>query len=346
MRDFIKASVIFFAVVINSGLVLLVIYELYNAALVLDFSKDFIYILELVATRLTLMATILVVYRQRKVLRCIHTTVNAQIKEEYRKRIYTFTKRLLVCWILYFPLQFVAVSLVWWSSKHLLDLSDAAIGQNLLSAGAKATYTAFWTIPSMVTYAVCVYMIGLCREQFFAQSEAVQSTPRLLRDRWALIKRVTNTFDSAFSPIPMLWYANFFMTCAAYVVSTCNPNNRHPNVVIVVANWLQLSMNFLMSVAIVLLINHFNERARDQLVVLESHVNGVKSSFLMESECLRMDIKQNVEFSLTGWQLFVVNKEFVLSFISTTITFSTMFLQMASSQAFSKSTITAEAFIF
>ena len=43
------------------------------------------------------------------------------------------------------------------------------------------------------------------------------------------------------------------------------------------------------------------------------------------------DIKSNLEMNLSGWGMFKINKELVLAFISSVITFSVLFMQLTQS---------------
>ena len=327
----IKTSIV---VLLNCVLIVLVMYEICFAIVQKSVDIDTLYVFEKITTRFTSFSSLMVTIWRRQVLIEIFNRIKQQLdKSKPLKHIENFQRKLIYIWLVSIPTQLILIQFVFLIGHFVLTLSYDNLMAVVINCSVKALYSTFWTLPSMLIYTYTVYVIGMAREEFFANLELLNSSPKVVRSKWLTIVEVTNHFDCSFSFIPFLWYVNFFVSASTFVVATCSPMVPHFSITFIIMKWFFLFVNFAMSVVIVLILDYFNERAAQHVLTLESRLVEIKEPFVrMEVEWLRIDVKNNLELLLTGWNLFKLNKEFVLSFISTTITFSTMFLQMASSQ--------------
>ena len=153
---------------------------------------------------------------------------------------------------------------------------------------------------------------------------------RKLRELWQRIQDVRRLDQRLLELLPFLWTVNVFVKSFVNAVGSrinANQKNKETDVLL---QYIIMFKDIFMILVVIFLIEWINEKSRKSLSKLKRRVlaSGISNP---EVELLMQEVSSSVEFIATGWSLFVLNKSFILSFLSGLISFSVLFMQLVSS---------------
>ena len=205
----------------------------------------------------------------------------------------------------------------------------------------------------VLIYCYLAYLISVIKNSFLDQLTKSQVVPiKELKIIWFEIVALRNHFEASLSLVPFLALANVFMN-ATFVV--CNfLGSKHSmagvdekqitNETLIggdesvqmdaeirkIVQW-SFELGFAIPVLVIpFLISWIQKK-------LNSHFEAIQLQLIHNLETnpklasLIDEVKSNLDMNLTGWGMFKLNKELVLAFLGSIITFSVLFLQLTQS---------------
>lgn len=184
---------------------------------------------------------------------------------------------------------------------------------------------------SMALYSFVLCSLLLAEKQFFLNSNDLIAKDGPFRDILLNRRRMNSLkdrFEQTFNLIPFIWFVYFFNSLSGYlklVMDMSNPN--HVTNEFVVKEMITFVITFLYACAIIVFIQHYN----NQVSQLSSKlIATILNSPRDEYQTLLIDeLEVNSSLKLTGWDMFDLNKAFILNFISALITFSVLFIGLS-----------------
>lgn len=225
----------------------------------------------------------------------------------------TWSIVLITLWLIYFIFDLVTAMV-----ESRINFAEALISCYLGGC---------WTLFCTLTYSTQIILVSRLNDIFFdhyvkERSESVRS----LRILWHQIREIKHRFTNASSLIPLLWMGNIFFKSFSNGVAIRYNVITGSNTFTFILNYWYLAEEIFHVLLIILYTDRVNAKAQDHL--LEFRRECLQRERNQELELLYRDIKESILIEITGWSMFTLNKEFVLSFISALISFSILFIQL------------------
>lgn len=184
-----------------------------------------------------------------------------------------------------------------------------------------------WTMFCFLLFSAQVLLISRLNDIFFQHyiKESNKSV-RGLRIICHRIREIKYLLDDRASLIPLLWLGNIFIKSFANGVALKYNVLTQSTTFTFFLNYWYLIQETLHVLLLILYLDHVNSKAQGYL--LEFRRECLKYEHNQELELLFAELETSVSIRLTGWSMFTLNKEFVLSFISALISFSILFIQL------------------
>ena len=155
-----------------------------------------------------------------------------------------------------------------------------------------------------------------------------------LRLKWLQIKKLKNDLEDNLNLIPFLTSATLFLDVTA-TVTIFNQSYDHEFLQIDLFNlkfryFTQWAVDFIIAVnilSVLILVSRVEKRLSRHLDIIE-YVLYRDHEISPGFESFISEVRTNLDMNLTGYGMFKLNKEFVLGFISSVITFSVLVLQL------------------
>lgn len=210
------------------------------------------------------------------------------------------------------------LSFIW----HLiLTVIDVPVSQGYL-IGSVMIY-------SYLVYVMYVFKISLINQLMINRLPNVGE----IRNIWFQIINIKNIFEDKFNKIPFAATSLIFadITVVVLILSSYNKeqesNFSFNTKIINVFNWLfEISIGIPI-VTVPILVSYLDRKLKTKCDSIQ--LNFIRNSRMnQEFNQLFDDIKSNLDMNLTGYGMFKLNKELVLGFMSSAVTFSVLFLQL------------------
>lgn len=219
-----------------------------------------------------------------------------------------------------------------WLVYFIFDLATTTIIQSEMRF-AEAVVSCYlggcWTLFCTLTYSTQIILVSRLNEIFFDHyvKEGKESV-RSLRILWHEMRGIKDRFTNSSSLIPLLWMGNiFFKSFSNGVAIRYNVmNGSSTSTFSLILNYWYLVEEIFHVLVIILYIDRVNGKA--QVELLQFRRECLERERSQEVELLYQDLKESILIQVTGWSMFTLNKEFVLSFISALISFSILFIQL------------------
>lgn len=217
-----------------------------------------------------------------------------------------------------------------WFIYFIFDLATTTVVKSQMSfaEGLVSCYLGgCWTLFCTLTYSTQIILVSRLNDIFFHHyvKEGNKSV-RSLRILWHQIREIKHRFTNSSSLIPLLWLGNiFFKSFSNGVAIRYNVINGSSTFTFILNYWYLVEEIFHV-LLLILYIDRVNGNA--QLHLLEFRRECLERERSQELELLYTDLKESILIQVTGWSMFTLNKEFVLSFVSALISFSVLFIQL------------------
>ena len=202
-------------------------------------------------------------------------------------------------------------------------------------------------IPTALTYGYLVMIVWTLKKEFLVLASDKWTPKRRLRLILTEINSVQDAIEKRLNAVPLLLFAVIFLNAAAVVTSfsaearlekgahlgSSNVPKEESKVVKYVVYWIfELGIGVPVLV-IPFLINWVNDKLRERFTILKN--NLIKSEVETRGPCdyqmekLIGEIENNLLLKFTGFSMFTLNREFVLGFISSLLTYIVLLLQIS-----------------
>jgi len=184
-------------------------------------------------------------------------------------------------------------------------------------------YAAFlkYYLPMLMTlvYNYLIIAINLVKSEFLMNLTRSKLSISGSRRKWQEINHLLFDFEQLFNMIPFFNFCISFLEITSFFL-VLNHNDGLYGYIFLWFNFIVYSSQTLSSLFIINLFDHKNRRHL---------LNYQKKCLTMtDHQQLISDIKETIDYRLTAWSLFDLNKSLILNFISALITFSILFKQL------------------
>lgn len=189
-----------------------------------------------------------------------------------------------------------------------------------------------WCFGNFLIYNYVVFCVHLVHEAFFAKLENL----KLLQDRkeidnlrkeWKYIIDIRDDFEANFSFLPLIWYFNIFVRGVNYIFKLSNQGIAINLINILTVYWFLSKLLFTFSVLFT--VSNVNSNLRKMFKQFDSKTLLLENAYI---DKLKQEIEKNLLMKFTAYEIFNLDKNLVLSFISALVTFAILFQQLVGTQ--------------
>ena len=220
---------------------------------------------------------------------------------------------------------------------YLIDIATVAV--HLISVNAKGIHVVRdvstevrllnqWLIGGCFIYTFFVRMTGFMEDNYFIRlnqqiSSSGSDPESLAYDRWMLTEDRNKLF-ATLSVTPIFWFTSFFFKMGGNMMNTMEPSNESAErITSLLPLFSQAGVLFYLIFVCDSVGAGVKKKANDVIGVL------ISRRLTKEYEPLIDQLRESASKEFTAWYTFDINRKFVLSFISSLITFTVLFIQLA-----------------
>ena len=192
-------------------------------------------------------------------------------------------------------------------------------------------------IGAAFVYCYLAFVINSIQSSFIDCVSKRKMTIKELRIVWREVISVKDSLEGNLNAIPLLAMAILFQNAVTLVLvfshddSKSSPDNSGSRAVQLATYWA-----FEVGIAIPILVMPFlvswiDKNMRSRFTSLQKRVIIIYARHDPEFEVLMDEIRSNLDFGLTGYGMFRLEKELVLPFLSSIVSFSVLFMQLTNS---------------
>ena len=187
----------------------------------------------------------------------------------------------------------------------------------------------------IMIYNFTIYTIGEIRISIIdglLQNEKNSANHDVLRihSYWLEIESAVNEFDRTFSMFPFIWFVILFYKSCFHLILLKSQSFMID--IPMAINYVWFVVEYLATMSILFTIDRVNKQTQRSFESYRKRFIRSKMSGSASRE-LNNDIEKQLNLKLTAWSMFELNKSFILSFISSLITFSVLFMQLSNAHA-------------
>lgn len=187
----------------------------------------------------------------------------------------------------------------------------------------------------VIIYSYLVYVIYAVKYSFIGKVFKKETSVNELKLIWLQILKMKRKLEENLNTIPFLAMSIVFMNATTNVVVFGTPTKEDKrdkinSYVQSTSQWMYEIIIAIPIMAIPIFISWTETRLKSRLHSIKLKLMH-KSEMTTEIETLISEVEPNLEMNLTGYKMFKLNKEFILGFISSIITFSVLLLQLTQS---------------
>ena len=287
---------------------------------------------------LALVALVHLFKTRTKVLK-IFTYINLFISDDLKPSLVRISWYFMVLWFCYVvwdvPLQVI------FSYRHGIDqflTSTVYVNADGMSSLTKFAMVTLFSISSSISAG---FMLQICtplylfilrvfkdiisdflKQEFATTDVEIENYIR----RWSQLKTATSTFEDLFSIYPLLWFSNLFVKSCVFLVKLKSMSFEINAIILVSYGWF--ASECVLSSLVLFTIDRVNKSTR---MMYDNFKRQNMSRLLVNPKFdrLSVEINDSLSLNLTAWSLFDLNKKFMLSFISSLVSFSVLFMQLS-----------------
>ncbi|KAI1280542.1 hypothetical protein HDE_13538 [Halotydeus destructor] len=184
----------------------------------------------------------------------------------------------------------------------------------------------FWYNTTIVLYGYVLYLILLVEEAYFEHycKSLDTITAQRMFNLCALksfytnsIVKIWSSFEALFNPMPVMWTSYIFVTCSAIIAISKNyePNRFDFN------EYLSFVAYFLITVAVILFVSSCVDKMKALKIEHSDRLTGTQADALIV-------VWDRHLISLTGMNIFSIDRPLLLSFAGSLISFSILFASL------------------
>lgn len=142
------------------------------------------------------------------------------------------------------------------------------------------------------------------------------------------IDNLKASIEEIFNLMPFLWFVYIFVSCSGYIkLLTGSHQTLYYTKEYTLTEVFYLAWFMMYQVIIIMCIQHSNDYSVSSL---DTFITSLISSPLNQSNLFLIKrLKANSGTQLTGWNMFELNKKFILDFLGALISFTVLFIQLS-----------------
>lgn len=183
-------------------------------------------------------------------------------------------------------------------------------------------------VSSVFVYSYLAFLIFKFKLVFLDYVIKKKTTIKEFRIIWNEIIDMRDDLEDNLNTIPFLSIAMLFFNTISIVVIFSKGDATDGALCRTISYWAFEIVLAIPILSMPFLVSWMQKKLRDHLKKIRKKITREYSSSESELASLMDDIKSNLDMNLTGYGMFKLNKEFVLAFISSVISFSVLFMQL------------------
>lgn len=216
------------------------------------------------------------------------------------------------------------------SSKLLhrfLGLPDTATYQNLALAIEIFKFVKFdWFITSDIIYLIIFYALFKAKANLLL-SIGFNANRRLqiisIQEVCKKILSLHSMFESAFSIFPFMTISNLFFTISQDIYFIKSVSRDYS-----LAGWFAFDslIKIISSLALIITTNHLKSKIQNYASDICENIQADLKLEIFDKFVLMKEINGCVNLPITGWRMFSIDLTLILAFLSSTVTFTILFI--------------------
>lgn len=186
-------------------------------------------------------------------------------------------------------------------------------------------------VANVFIYCYLVFVIYTIKKSFIDYVIRNKTSIKEFRIIWMEIIAIQDTLEENLSTIPFLSIVTLFMNATTIVVFLYHSKDQvQDNTKEILKSIIQWGFEIGIAIPILsmpFLITWTEKRLEKEFKLMQKKMFE-ETTDNPELTQLMDEIKSNLDLNLTGWSMFKLNRELVLAFISSVVTFSVLFLQL------------------
>ena len=189
-------------------------------------------------------------------------------------------------------------------------------------------------IGAVFVYCYLAFVLNSIQSSFLDYVSKKKTTIKEFRIIWTEIISMKDSLKENLNAIPLLAMAILFQNAVTLVVVFSNagskrsPENSGSRTVQLATYWAFEVGIAIPILAMPFLVSWINKNMKSSVKSWQRRVISEEDGHDPDFEMLMDEIRSNLDFSLTGYGMFRLEKELVLAFLSTVVSFSVLFMQL------------------
>lgn len=293
-----------------------------------------------------ILQTLLIVRRTTAIRTLSEDMINTISFRNY-KHLTRFVRKIFFLYILS-TIHSLGVSCVYFSKtspkvthvSNLLMISEENVNEFLIMFTFIAFYIPIicraWLSPIMLIYSFFVYSIYLTEKSFLEDfnNELVSNSKSLnllsvALSRKLRLNELKSQAESVLNIFPFLWCAYLFKSTSAYIMQqaqSVSTSTADMILSLILFSDYIVPMCFLFG--LLLFIENRSDKIKDMSTSTLRRLVKTYHPDIESKTHLIQQFEHNAHLPLTGWSMFDLNKRFMLSFVSSVLSFSVLILQI------------------